>query len=448
MPAGAAPARWPSACCAPASSMPRASRSTSPTARRPGRASDGAGSSPIFSVTASSWSTPPATVSARPGRPGSGRRVVQPATPGAGPGPNDQDQRARAGRAALDQAPRRVGRHLRGRDDLPVLADSGAALDGQQPLRGGKGPATCGGRRRFANHRRKRPNLIGVAACRPTRIGLNGTHPRAPPKPSLIYSASSPTGMTSWGRGQYALSSGSVPALCGWLAEKCGGGLRPVMPWRAAVCRSVRRRIVRGEAVAFPPPAARVPPAAALPLASPGHGAGRPPPGSVPRWVLSTSGASQSDGPGGPVGRPPDGGLVTFRLLLFFFPTGMTSWFCQYTLSSGLFSAFFGWLVEESIGLRHGFALLCGLFPVPFCGGFRREALAFHLHALSRSSSSFFFGLLLTSWAWFWLDPSVDSSLVNPFLGLFEDGQGLNEEVDAAWAARSSMMLASLRAAT
>jgi hypothetical protein len=32
--------------------------------------------------------------------------------------------------------------------------------------------------------------------------------------------------MTSWGRSQYALSSGSVPALCGWLAEESGGGLR------------------------------------------------------------------------------------------------------------------------------------------------------------------------------------------------------------------------------
>jgi len=58
-----------------------------------------------------------------------------PTTPGTGPGPNDQDEDARAGRGALDQAPRRIGRHLRRRDDLPVLAEAGAPIDGQQPLR-------------------------------------------------------------------------------------------------------------------------------------------------------------------------------------------------------------------------------------------------------------------------------------------------------------------------
>ena len=52
---------------------------------------------------------------------GPGRRVVQPATPGTGPGPHGQDGHAGAGRAALEQAPRRVGRHLRGRDHLSSL---------------------------------------------------------------------------------------------------------------------------------------------------------------------------------------------------------------------------------------------------------------------------------------------------------------------------------------
>ena len=91
-----------------------------------------------------------------PGRAGPGRRVVQPATPGTRPGPHDQDQHARAGRAALDQAPRRIGRHLRRRDDLPLLPDPGTTLDGQQPVRGGRGSAACGGRRRFGNHGRTR----------------------------------------------------------------------------------------------------------------------------------------------------------------------------------------------------------------------------------------------------------------------------------------------------
>jgi hypothetical protein len=51
---------------APASSTPKASRSTWPTGRRPSRATGGDGSFPISSAGASSSSTPPATASALP----------------------------------------------------------------------------------------------------------------------------------------------------------------------------------------------------------------------------------------------------------------------------------------------------------------------------------------------------------------------------------------------
>ena len=143
MPAGGVRGRWPAPPARRRPGRPEASRSTSPTARRPGRASDGGGSSPTSSAGASSSSTPPATASALPGPAGPGRRVVQPATPGAGPGPHHHVEHARAGRAALDQAPRRVGRHLRRRDHLSVLPDPGTPVDRQQPLRPGSSPPAC-----------------------------------------------------------------------------------------------------------------------------------------------------------------------------------------------------------------------------------------------------------------------------------------------------------------
>ena len=76
------------------------------------------GSSRTSSAGASSISTPRAAASAllRMSRTGTTSRA--PATPGTGPGPHGQDGHAGAGRAALEQAPRRVGPHLRGRDHL------------------------------------------------------------------------------------------------------------------------------------------------------------------------------------------------------------------------------------------------------------------------------------------------------------------------------------------
>jgi hypothetical protein len=55
-----------------------------------------------------------------------------------------------------DQAPRRVGRHLRRRDQLPLLPDPGATVDCQQPVRGGRGPPAGRGLRRPSNRGRQR----------------------------------------------------------------------------------------------------------------------------------------------------------------------------------------------------------------------------------------------------------------------------------------------------
>jgi Glycosyl hydrolases family 6 len=120
------------------------------------------GSSRTSSAGASSISTPRATASAllRMSRTGTTSRA--PATPGTGPGPHGQDGHAGAGRAALEQAPRRVGQHRRGRDHLSLLSDSSTTLDGQQPVRAGRGPAACGGRRRFANWTRTRSPQAGA----------------------------------------------------------------------------------------------------------------------------------------------------------------------------------------------------------------------------------------------------------------------------------------------
>jgi Glycosyl hydrolases family 6 len=87
--------------------------------------------------------------------PGRDDEWCKPAMPGAGPGPYHQDEHARAGRAALDQASRRIGRHLRRRDHLPLLPDPGATIDGQQPVRPGTAQAACLSRGRFADQRRQ-----------------------------------------------------------------------------------------------------------------------------------------------------------------------------------------------------------------------------------------------------------------------------------------------------
>ena len=43
-----------------------------------------------------------------------------------------------------------------------LLSDSSTTLDGQQPVRAGRGPAACGGRRRFANWTRTRSPQAGA----------------------------------------------------------------------------------------------------------------------------------------------------------------------------------------------------------------------------------------------------------------------------------------------
>ena len=120
------------------------------------------GRSRTSSAGASSLSTPPATASAllRMSRTGTTSRATRDARHWARP--HGQDGHAGAGRAALEQAPRRVGRHLRGRDHLSLLSDSSTTLDGQQPVRAGRGPAACGGRRRFANWTRTRSPQAGA----------------------------------------------------------------------------------------------------------------------------------------------------------------------------------------------------------------------------------------------------------------------------------------------
>jgi predicted esterase len=62
-----------------------------------------------------------------------------------------------------------------GRDHLSLLSDSGTTLDGQQPVRAGRGPAACGGRRRFANWTRTRSPQAGAldeARNAMTRVSL------------------------------------------------------------------------------------------------------------------------------------------------------------------------------------------------------------------------------------------------------------------------------------
>jgi hypothetical protein len=90
-----------------------------------------------------------------PGRPGSGRRMVQPTTPGARAGPHLENDLAWAGRAALGQAPRRVRRHLRRRDQLSLLPDPGSAADLEQPYGAGGGTPAGRGRPRLADHGRQ-----------------------------------------------------------------------------------------------------------------------------------------------------------------------------------------------------------------------------------------------------------------------------------------------------
>jgi hypothetical protein len=111
-PAGGAPGRWPIACCAPASSTPRLLGQR----RQP---SDHQAKLPVGRELSDLL----------------GRQAL---------GPHGQDGHAGAGRAALEQAPRRVGRHLRGRDHLSLLSDSSTTLDVNSPFVPAEGPAACG----------------------------------------------------------------------------------------------------------------------------------------------------------------------------------------------------------------------------------------------------------------------------------------------------------------
>jgi hypothetical protein len=60
------------------------------------------------------------------------------------------------------QTTRRESDGICGGETTYLLSDSSTTLDGQQPVRAGRGPAACGGRRRFANWARTRSPQAGA----------------------------------------------------------------------------------------------------------------------------------------------------------------------------------------------------------------------------------------------------------------------------------------------
>jgi len=91
--------------------------------------------------------------------------VIDTSRNGLGPPPDESDrddESCNPRRQALGQAPTaRTGMPGLG-ETTYLLSDSSTTLDGQQPVRAGRGPAACGGRRRFANWTRTRSPQAGA----------------------------------------------------------------------------------------------------------------------------------------------------------------------------------------------------------------------------------------------------------------------------------------------
>lgn len=155
-PAGGALGRWPIACCAPASSTYVQGFSVNVANRQTTRQSYRWGGSSRTSSAGAEF-------------------VIDTSRNGLGP-PSDEsdrdDESCNPRRQALGQAPTaRTGMpglaallwsKLPGESDgicggetTDLLSDSSTTLDGQQPVRAGRGPAACGGRRRFADWTRR-----------------------------------------------------------------------------------------------------------------------------------------------------------------------------------------------------------------------------------------------------------------------------------------------------
>jgi hypothetical protein len=82
------------------------------------------------------------------------------------------------------EAEEQVAKYIEEQVALYDQRDLGTRAHLEQPYRASGGPPTRRGRRRFANHGQPGPNMIGVAACRPTWTTPPGGRPLTgvPPK--------------------------------------------------------------------------------------------------------------------------------------------------------------------------------------------------------------------------------------------------------------------------